>query len=172
MPISTSKRVLGAALLFLAAQLAHAQYVWIDANGTRQYADRPPPPGTPPHKILKAPGRLAPAPTPDAGMDATQPGAAEAKPALPKGPPSLAEREQDFRKRAQERAEQERKDAIEAERRRELAERCEAARDAQAQLASGIRIARFDQNGERSYMSDEERAAKAAQVNRVLKDCR
>lgn len=165
MPISTSKRVLGATLLFLAAQLAHAQYAWIDANGTRQYSDRPPPPGTPPHKILKAPGRLAPAPTPEAGMDA-------AKPAVPKGPPSLAEREQAFRERAKERAEQERKEAMEAQRRRELAERCEAARDAQAQLASGIRIARFDQNGERSYMSDEERAAKAAQANRVLNDCR
>ena len=165
MPMRTSIRLAGAALLFLAAQLAHAQYVWIDANGTRQYSDRPPPAGTPPHKILKAPGRLATAPTPEAGIDA-------AKPAVPKGPPSLAEREQAFRKRAQERAEQERNEALEATRRRDLAERCEAARDAQAQLASGIRIARVDKNGERSYMSDEEKAAKAAQVNRVLKDCR
>lgn len=172
MPTSTFFRLLGATLLFLAAQLAHAQYVWIDANGTRQYSDRPPPPSTPPHKILKAPGRLATAPTPEASIDAAAPVAPAAKPAVPKGPPTLVEREQAFRERAKERAEQERKEATEAERRRELAERCEAARDAQAQLASGIRIARFDKDGERSYMSDEEKAAKAAQVNRVLKDCR
>lgn len=168
MPISTPLRLAGAALLFFAAQLAHAQYVWIDANGTRQYADRPPPPGTPPHKILKAPGRLASAPAPEASLEAAKPATPEARPA----PPTLAEREQAFRKRTQERAEQERKETMEAERRRELAERCEAARDVQAQLASGIRIARIDQNGERSYMSDEEKAAKTAQMHRVLKDCR
>ena len=167
MPISTPLRLAGAALLFFATQLAHAQYVWIDANGTRQYSDRPPPPGTPPHKILKAPGAGA-----DASLEAAKPATPEARPAAPKGPPTLAEREQAFRKRTQERAEQERKESMEAERRRELAERCEAARDVQAQLASGIRIARIDQNGERSYMSDEEKAAKTAQMHRVLKDCR
>ena len=172
MPVSSPLRFAGAALLFFAAQLAHAQYVWIDANGTRQYSDRPPPPGTPPHKILKAPGRLASAPAPEASLGAAKPATPEARPAAPKGPPTLAEREQAFRKRTQERAEQERKESMEAERRRELAERCEAARDVQAQLASGIRIARIDQNGERSYMSDEEKAAKTAQMHRVLKDCR
>ena len=101
MPVSIPLRFAGAALLFFAAQLAHAQYVWIDANGTRQYSDRPPPPGTPPHKILKAPGRLASAPAPEASLGAANPATPEARPAAPKGPPTLAEREQAFRKRTQ-----------------------------------------------------------------------
>lgn len=164
MLISTTSRLAGAALLFLAAGLAHAQYVWIDAKGTRQYADRPPPPGTPPHKILQAPGRLAPAPTPQAS-DA-------AKPAAAKGAPSLAEREAAYKERIKRRQEQEGKEADESARRRDLAARCEAARDARAQLASGIRISRFDANGQQGYLSDEERAARAAQVEQVLKDCR
>lgn len=53
-------RVLGVAAL-LVAGFAHAQYSWIapyswiDEKGVRQLSDRPPPPGTPADKILKAP---------------------------------------------------------------------------------------------------------------------
>ncbi|MBQ5950426.1 DUF4124 domain-containing protein [Massilia sp. ST3] len=165
MPTSTSLRHAGAALLFFAASLAHAQYVWIDANGTRQYSDRPPPSGTPPHKILKAPGRLATAPTPEAKAEAAKP--AEAS----KRAPTLAEREAAYKERIRQREEQERKSADESARKRDLAARCEAARDARAQLASGIRIRRFDANGDQGYMTDEEKAARTAQVNQVLKDC-
>jgi type IV secretory pathway VirB10-like protein len=166
MPTSTSLRLLGGALLFLAAQLAHAQYVWIDAKGTRQYADRPPPAGTPLHKILKAPGRLASAPVPEATAE-------PAKPAeQPKRAPTLAERETAYKERIRQRDEQERKEADEAARKRDLAARCEAARDARAQLDSGIRIRRFDASGDQGYMTDEEKAARTAQVNQVLKECR
>lgn len=49
------RRVAAVALL-LAAGLAQAQFVWVDPKGVRHYSDQPPPPGTPPARILKAPG--------------------------------------------------------------------------------------------------------------------
>jgi hypothetical protein len=168
-------RALGATLLFLAATAAQAQYVWIGPGGTRQYSDRPPPPGTPASKILKAPGRAAPepAPAPPAAMPAD--GAVSdptAKPLPPKGPPTLAEQEAAYRARTKARDEANLKAQEEAQRARQLAERCNAARETQAQLASGTRIARYGQDGQKSYMTDAERATRAAQVNQALQDCR
>ncbi|MBD8723612.1 DUF4124 domain-containing protein [Oxalobacteraceae sp. CFBP 13708] len=168
-------RALGATLLFLAATAAHAQYVWIGPGGTRQYSDRPPPPGTPASKIVKAPGRANPelAPVPPAVMSAegsaTDPAA---KPLPPKGPPTLAEQEVAYRARTKARDEANLKVQEEAQRTRQLAERCNAARETQAQLASGTRIARYGQDGQKSYMTDAERATRAAQVNQALQDCR
>jgi hypothetical protein len=168
-------RALGATLLFLAATAAQAQYVWIGPGGTRQYSDRPPPPGTPASKIVKAPGRAAPepAPAPPAAMPAD--GAVSdptAKPLPPKGPPTLAEQEAAYRARTKARDEANLKAQEEAQRARQLAERCNAARETQAQLASGTRIARYGQDGQKSYMTDAERATRAAQVSQALQDCR
>jgi len=170
MPLSChalSRHALGA-LLLCAASAAHAQYVWIGPNGTRQYADRPPPPGTPASKILKAPGRPPLEPS-------TSSETAAATPAPTKGaarPPSLAEQEAAFRERSKARADQEQKTQQEAERRRRLAEHCAAARETQASLASGIRVARVGPDGEKTYMSDEEKAARSEQVKRALQECR
>ena len=170
-------RALGATLLLLAATAAQAQYVWIGPGGTRQYSDRPPPPGTPASKIVKAPGRvnpeLAPAPalpstTPAEGT-ATNPAA---KPLPPKGAPTLAEQEAAYRARTKAQEDASLKAQEEAQRARQLAERCNAARETQAQLASGTRIARYSQDGQKSYMSDAERATRAAQVNQALQECR
>lgn len=162
-----SKHALGA-LLFLAATAAHAQYVWIGPNGTRQYSDRPPPPGTPTGKILKSPGRPALEPSTASETPAETP--AESKDAAT--PPTLAEQEAAFRERSKARAEQEQKSQEEAERRRRLAEHCAAARETQASLASGIRVARIGPDGEKTYMSDEEKAARSEQVRRALQECR
>jgi len=163
-----SRTTLGA-LLLLAATAAHAQYVWIGPNGTRQYSDRPPPPGTPASKIVKAPGRPAfdaQAPAADAAADAPS------KPEDAKAPPTLAERDAAFRERSKARAEQEQKDLQEATRQRRLAEHCAAARETQAQLDSGIRIAKIGPDGEKTYMSDEEKAARNERVRRALQECR
>jgi len=168
-------RALGATLLFLAATAAQAQYVWIGPGGTRQYSDRPPPPGTPASKIVKAPGRANPEPVPvppavmPADGSATDPAT---KPLPPKGPPTLAEQEAAYRARAKARDEANLKAQEEAQRTRQLAERCNAARETQAQLASGTRIARYGQDGQKTYMTDAERATRGAQVNQTLQDCR
>ncbi|WP_137174203.1 DUF4124 domain-containing protein [Massilia sp. HP4] len=163
-----SRTTLGA-LLLLAATASHAQYVWIGPNGTRQYSDRPPPPGTPASKIVKAPGRPAFEPQVPAA-DAAADGAG--KPQDAKAPPTLTEREVAFRERSKARAEQEQKDQEAATRQRRLAEHCAAARETQAQLDSGIRIARIGPDGEKTYMTDEEKAARNERVRRALQECR
>src|SRR5437763_5056820 len=84
----------------LAPQCAHAQYSWLDANGTRVFSDRPPPPGIPPSRILKAPRRPDAAPV-DAvtGVTPSTAPAPAPTPADKPKPPTLAEREAEYRKR-------------------------------------------------------------------------
>ena len=157
-------RLAATTLFLLIGAAAQAQYVWIEANGTRQYSDRPPPPGTPASRILKSPGRAALAPPSNPQL------APEATPL--KTPPTLAERDAAYRERVKARTEQAQKTEQQTQLERASAERCASAREQQAQLASGVRIALYDKNGERSYLSDAERAERAARAGRALQDCR
>lgn len=143
---------------------AHGQYVWLDEQGRKQYSDLPPPPSVPESRILKQPGSApasAPAPTPAGGQQKTE-----------SAPPSLAEREAEFRKRRAEKAEQEKKAAEEARVTAENKKRCERLREYQQALESGERLARRDKNGERQFMSDEERARELRDAKRTLTDCK
>jgi hypothetical protein len=162
---SSPLRLFAGAALLLAAGFAQAQYVWIDAKGLRQYSDRPPPPSTPPEKIIKSPQPVALA-------IEVLPAPADPKAQPKKGAPTLAEREADFRKRKQEAAEQDKKAAEEAQRKQAQLENCASARQYKAQLESGIRIADTGADGERGYISDADRATRLAKANRILADCR
>ncbi len=150
-------------LLLLAAVAvsapALAQYSWIDDHGTRVFSDRPPPPGTPPARILKTPrGAASTEATP---AEATRPTA-----------PTLADRDADFRKRAAEREADERKVAQDAQRKADNDAQCAAARRSEIVLTSGVRIADMDDKGERVFVTDEEKARRLVQVRRVLAGCR
>jgi hypothetical protein len=138
---------------------AYAQYSWIDEHGTRVFSDRPPPPGTPPSRILKAPRGAAPA---------------EAAPAETVKPaaPALADRDAAFRKRAAERAADETKATEDAQRKAGNAEQCAAARRSEAALTSGVRLTDMDDKGERYVVTDDEKARRLTQVRRVLAGCR
>jgi hypothetical protein len=146
-------------LAALVAAPAFAQYSWIDDHGTRVFSDRPPPPGTPPSRILKAPRGAAS--TEAIPAETTKPAA-----------PTLADRDADFRKRAAERDADERKAAQEAQRKADNAEQCAAARRSEAALTSGVRITDVDEKGERVFITDDERTRRLAQVRRVLAGCR
>ena len=155
---------LAALVLLCCAGAAHAQFVWIGPNGTRQYSDQPPPPGTPASKILKAPGRATaaqgiPDPTPDAAA------------AAPKAP-TLAEREADYRKRAKAREEQESKSQAEARRAAARAEHCDEVRKNQRVIDSGIRIVDVGADGQRRFLGDAERAAATRRNAQELAECR
>lgn len=142
---------------------AHAQYSWIDEHGTRVFSDRPPPPGTPPSRILKAP-RPAAASAHDAApapADAAQPAA-----------PTLAEREAEFRKRAAQRDADDRKATEDAQQRAAQAEQCAAARRNEAALTSGARLTDVDEHGEHVVVTGDDRSRRLAQVRRVLAGCR
>ena len=156
---------LAALLLFCCAGLAQAQFVWFGPNGTRQYSDQPPPPGTPPSNILKMPGRPAPA--------QETPAAAPASEAVkPKAAPTLAEREADYRKRAKAREEADAKAQSEARTNAAHAEHCENVRANQRMYASGMRISEIGADGQRRFLSDAERAAGSARTEQQLSECR
>jgi hypothetical protein len=152
-------------LAALAAAPAHAQYSWIDDHGTRVFSDRPPPPGTPPSRILKAPRGAA-------STEAAPAEAAKIAQPVQPAPPTLADRDADFRKRAAERDADERKAAEEARRKADNAEQCAAARRSETALTSGARITDMDDKGERVVVTDDEKARRLAQVRRVLAGCR
>ena len=162
-------RLLSAAALMLAAGIAQAQYVWIDEKGIRQFSDRSPPPSVPEKNILKAPGRQQIA---IIAADQDQPAPAPVAATAQKAPPTVAERNVDFNKRASEKAELGKKAAAEAQAKAAKAERCAATRNYKAQLDSGIRIGTVGKGGERGFMSDAERAVANAKANKSLADCR
>lgn len=151
---------LGGALL-AAAALAQAQYAWIDDKGLKQYSDRPPEPALPAARILKAPG-LAPRQETDAGEQARQP---------PGAAPTTAEREAAFRKRKAEQAALARTADDEARRRAERDSNCARQRQHLQLLESGIRIGTVNQQGERDFINDAERAGQIAQIRRALAGC-
>jgi len=160
--------------LMLLAQLAHAQYSWIDDKGTRVFSDRPPPPGTPAARILQMPRSAAPAvaaadagkaPSPAAGS------AAATAAATPK-PPTLAEQETAYRERQAKREEDARKAKDSAEQKAALDERCASARQEERLVTSGTRMSAVDAKGERYFLSDEERAKRLQAARRALQDCR
>lgn len=164
----TLPRLVVSTALLLWASLAHAQYAWVDEKGIHHFSDRPPPASIPANMILKAPGRPSVA-------ELVQPGQPDAKPATeakaPGGQPTLAEREADYRKRVQEREKLEQKAAAEARHKRAQAESCDNARRYKGLLDSGIRVADTGANGERTFISDEERALRLAKAQAILGEC-
>lgn len=163
--------------LMLLAQLAHAQYSWIDDKGTRVFSDRPPPPGTPAARILQMPRSAAPAvaagdagkaPSSAAGSTAAPAAAAAAAPK----PPTLAEQETAYRERQVKREEDARKAKESAEQKAALDERCASARQEERLVTSGTRMSAVDAKGERYFLSDEERAKRLQAARRALADCR
>jgi type IV secretory pathway VirB10-like protein len=156
-------RLLAAGALMAFAALAQAQYMWIDEKGLKQFSDRAPPPSIPLKNILKAPH----------GMP-EQPSAAAPAPAAarPNAAPSLADREADYRKRAKEKEEQAQKEQAAEANKAAQADNCERARAAKRAIDSGVRIGTQDKNGERGYMTDEQRAAESQRANKVLAGCK
>jgi len=170
--------VLCAALF--SAPLAHAQapYIWIDDKGMKQLSDQPPPPSVPPGRILRQPRNAQVAPAPGAADD---PAATAAAPTADSGkaaaddkakrPPTLAERNADFNKRKAEAAEAGQKAAQEAAQKSAAAATCENARSDQLALESGIRMSTFDKDGQRSFLTEAQRAERSKQNKAVLAGC-
>lgn len=182
LPLPAVRRALGLALLFTAG-LAQAQFVWVAPNGTRHYSDQPPPPGTPPARILKAPGlptislQAASAQAANAPATSTAPAATAAAAAAqaadkPKGPPTLAEREEDFRKRQKESELADLKAREQARIQAANAEHCAEVRRAKQMYDSGIRVAEVGPDGQKRYLTDTERAQRSARAGAMAAECR
>lgn len=160
------------ALGFAAPSLA--QYVWLDENGRKHYADTPPPTSVPANKIIKSPFSHTPK-TPAVNVNAetvTQPekNSTAASPSV--APVTTAEKNADFQKRRIEQAEKEKKEADESKYKADVAKNCERARNYQRILDSGQRIGNTDKNGERTLMSDEQRTQEANETKKMLDQCK
>jgi len=130
-----------AAALLACCGAAQAQWAWKDANGRPVYSDQPPPSSVPAARIFKAPrGQMVDAP------------------ANPQSGPTLAERNAAYEQRRAGAAERATKEAEEAKASAARSTNCENARNNQRALDSGSRIARFNDQGEREFLTDAQRA--------------
>lgn len=153
-------QLLAGSALLMVANLGQAQFVWVDAKGVKQFSDRPPPEGTPQKNILKA-RKMSTA------SDIVTAPAVAAPVAPPKAtPPSLADREAEYRKRKTDQAEMEKKAGIEAENAKIKASACAAARQNKTQLDTGAPIR--DTNEERSWLDDRQRGERKAIANKTI----
>jgi type IV secretory pathway VirB10-like protein len=170
MHASGLKRFTVAILLASCAGAALAQYVWLNEQGVKQYSDTPPPASVPNSKILKTPRGSVPASAP--AKAAEEKIAEDDNAKKEKGPQTTAEKNADYNKRMLEKADKDK----EAEQKAKLAadkkKGCEQASNYKRVLDSGERISRMDPSGERSYMSDEERAQETRNNNRVMDECK
>ena len=143
----TIKRIAIAVAVLLATTAVHAQiYEWKDENGKTVYSDQPPA-----GKVRQ-----------QRKIDAEAPASSTAP------QKTTADREMDFRKRAQESQEKAAKTAKEQAAAADKKENCEKSRRYLESLESGERMALRDDKGERYFMEDAQREQEIAKVRQVL----
>jgi hypothetical protein len=161
-----SASLLVACLLALAAAGASAQAIWKwrDASGQMHITDTPPPSSVPDKDILKRPGN-APAPAAEA---APAPAAAAAS-----GVDSDLQKKK--AKADKEKADTEAAAKAEADKKNAAvkAENCKRAQAQAGALQSGVRVAKLDANGERTFLDDDQRAAELKRAQDIIaQNCR
>jgi hypothetical protein len=162
-PSFSSRRVTALIAVLLAGAYvgaAAAQWAWKEDSGRVVYSDRPPPASVKSSQILRQPAHAA------AAQGA--PGAAGGDNAAASGPKTLAEREMEFRKRQQERADAERKAQEDQQKTAAKAADCERAKGYMRSLEDGVRIARTDAAGNREILDDAQRAAEMERTRKSL----
>ena len=151
-----------------------AQWAWKDGNGRVVYSDRPPPSDIKPAQIMRQPSApllATPAPTTGTVDDAGKPSDAknaDNKTPAPNAPKTIAEREMEFRKRQQERADSDKKAAEEQTKNATKTAECERARGYMKSLEDGIRIQRTDASGNREFLDDAQRAAEVDRTRKII----
>ncbi|MDO9191882.1 MAG: DUF4124 domain-containing protein [Undibacterium sp.] len=156
---------------FLFSTSSFAQYVWLDEKGTKQFSDLPPPISTPKNRILKTPFKTPSATMSKNSIEEVASGAVSENEKLQK-PVTTASKNEDFMKRKLEQEEKDKKAATEKQAAEAKSKNCERLRSYQQSLASGIRISNTDKNGERSFMTDAQRAQELADAQRSLGECK
>lgn len=135
------------------ATAAHAQtvYSWKDANGRTHYSDTPPPEGN--TRTLRQPSIQ-----PSSGASASSSGNAA----------SYQEQDQAFRKRRAEAAEAETKARKEQLTSAARQKECQEAQRQLTAIENGQRMARYDDAGERVFLTDEERNSNADNLRKFI----
>jgi type IV secretory pathway VirB10-like protein len=147
---------------------ALAQWQWIDSSGRRVFSDKAPPPDVPERNILRQPGGRAPSAAAAPAEAATASPVATASAPRPAGRDALLEQ----RRKQQETAEADKRKAEEQKFAEQKAENCKRARAAKANVDSGLRMTRVNENGEREILTDAQRAAEAQRLEGIIReDC-
>jgi hypothetical protein len=170
-----------AALLLAYVATAVAQWAWRDDTGRLVFSDRPPPASIKPGQIVRQPSAATVQPSAPvyATLENPAPPKAEAKgeakkaeTSAPSAPKTLAERDMEFRKRAQERAEADKKSSEEQARKQQVAQDCERSRGYLRALEDGRRVARTDAQGNQVVLDDTARAEELARLRgRIASEC-
>jgi hypothetical protein len=158
---SPTARLVALALGVLLALPAAAQWAWRDENGRLVYSDRAPPPSVKAEQIVRQPAT---------------PGAVAAPAARTSGPPpassaattSLAERELESRRRQQEAEQAAKKAEQQQAHNSQVAAECDRSRGYLRALEDGIRVVRTDPQGNREYLTDEQRAAEIKRTREAI----
>jgi len=162
--------VLGIGLALCAAAANAQQYKWKDSRGRTVYGDLPPAgvKATPMSSVSPPAAAATPAPAKAGGAESgSKAGAKDGKPLTP------AEQEMEFRRRVKEAQEAAAKKAKEDQAERDKKQNCELAREQERTLASGQRVSRVDEKGERYYVNDAQRAEELSQARRSISEwCR
>ena len=158
-----------ALMLGLGVTAAHAQYIWLNDQGVKQFSDMPPPASVPKNRILKSPSGERPAPA--APADAPAPAAGAKSNDKDRSQMTTAELEADYKKRKMAQAKDEKKAADEQQAAADKAKNCEATRAYARTLESGDRVTKMDKNGEKSFVSDEQRARDLQEAKSRLAGC-
>ena len=169
-----SSRALVLALVVCLPAVASAQWRWVDRSGHTVFSDQPPPADIPAASIVRQPGNRsraaasgpAPAPAPAASEGARV--APALRVAASGAKPTGKEKELLEKKKQAEAAAEEKKKALEQEASRVQAENCARARQAKATFDSGARIARTNAQGEREYLTDDQRAVEMHRLEQVI----
>ena len=149
---------------------AFAQFVWLDDHGVKQFSDEPPPPSVPANRILKQPH--APKPNYSAAKPEDKPADAAADNTnATKAPLTQADKEAEYKKHKEEQLAKQKKADDEAKRAQEIADNCAHAKSYYDSLQSGARIQNTGADGQRSYLSDSDRAKEVARTQDILNDC-
>jgi hypothetical protein len=169
-----SRRLAALALATVAAAYmsgAAGQWAWKEDSGRVVYSDRPPPANIKSTQILRQPAMAAPAPAPQAATPAGTAADGDkpaASPAASSAPKSVAERDMEFRKRQQERADSERKAQEEQQKAAAKAADCERSRGYLRSLEDGVRISRTDASGNREILDDAQRATEIERTRKSI----
>ena len=145
-----------------------AQWAWIDHDGRKVFSDRSPPLDIPEKNILKRQG-AARTPTDSPATGIAQPAPPQPTASKPVGfDAKLADR-----KAKAEQAEAAKRLAEDAKLAQAKAETCTRAKQAQANLQSGVRISRLNLQGEPEILDDAARSSELVRIRNIMAaDCR
>lgn len=135
-----------------AASVQAQVYKWVDKDGKMQYSDQPPPPDAAKSALQKVISTSSSSP------------AAQSDKAAGKAP----DKGKEFEKRRTESAEKQKKADEASKLALQKQEFCDNARAHLKSLEAGGRISKFDANGERLFLEDDQRPKEIAQTQDVI----